>query len=89
MFQVMSTTWVPIPSIFIVSFVSNLVQSCSSEKMYPRSRFEISGPEMVEANPRVGALFGKIGWGLFFKKFSGHHYEITRKFTLSLREDVA
>ena len=55
----------------------------------PLNRLEISGPELVESNPEVDALFEKIGWGLFFKGFSGHHVEITRRFTMSLKDDVA
>ena len=89
MFQVMYTTWIPIPSIFVSKFVSNPIRSCSSEKMAPLSRFEVSRPEMVEANPRVATLFDKIGQGLFFKSFSGHHYDITKKLSISLREFVA
>ena len=57
--------------------------------MAPLSRFEISGPEMVEANEEVAALFGNIGWGSFFRHFSGHNNEVTRQFTLSLKENVA
>ena len=34
-------------------------------------------------------LFEKIGWGLFFKGFSGHHVEITKRFAMSLKDDVA
>ena len=57
--------------------------------MAPLSRFEVRGLEMVEENLRVADLFDKIGWGLFFRSFSGHHYEITRKLSISLREFVA
>ena len=57
--------------------------------MAPLSRFDISGPELVEAHEEVTALFKKIGWGSFFKKFDGHHYQITRKFALNIQEDVA
>ena len=57
--------------------------------MAPLNRFEISGPELVESNPEAAALFEKIGWGSFFKGFSGHHVEITRQFPMSLKDDVA
>ena len=57
--------------------------------MAPLNRFEISGPELVESNPEATALFDKIGWGSFFKVFSGHHVEITKQFALSLKDDVA
>ena len=48
--------------------------------MAPLNCFEISGPELVESNPEVVALFDQIGWGSFFKGFSGHHVGITRQF---------
>ena len=57
--------------------------------MAPLNRFEISGPKLVESNPKVAVLFENIGWGSFFKGFSGHHVEITKQFTFSLKDDVA
>ena len=39
---------------------------------------------MVEFDPNVVALFDKILWGSI-----GHHIEITRLFSLSIKEDVA
>ena len=77
MFQVMSTTWVPIPLIFTSTFVSNPFWINNNDKMAPLSRFEVLGPEMVEEDLRDVDLFDKIGWGLFFKIFSCHHYENT------------
>ena len=52
------------------------------------NRFEISGHDLVEYNPEAVTFFEKIGW-FFFKGFSGHHVEITRQFTMSLKDDVA
>ena len=60
-FRIIPFTWVPIPSIFMTSFVSTQNQSCSEETMAPLSRFEISGPELVEADEKVPILFEKIG----------------------------
>ena len=57
--------------------------------MAPLSRFEILGPELVEANEEVAALFENIGWGSFFRRFNGHNTEITRQFALSLKGNVA
>ena len=57
--------------------------------MAPLSRFELSGPEMLEADPEVLALFEKINWKLFFWGFSGHNKEVTRKFALSFDGNVA
>ena len=43
----------------------------------------------MEADEEVAALFENIGWGLFFRHFSGHNTEVTRQFALSLKENVA
>ena len=53
------------------------------------SRFEILGPDLVEADEKAAMLFEKIGWGQFFKCFSGHNIEVTRHFALSFKENVA
>ena len=58
------------------------------EQMAPLSRFEISHPEMLEADPEVLALFEKIGWKLFFWDFSGHNEEVTKRFSLSFDGNV-
>ena len=34
-------------------------------------------------------LFEKIGWGHFFRSFSGHNAEVTKLFALSLKENVS
>ena len=57
--------------------------------MAPLSRFEISGPELVEADEKVALLFEKIGWGQFFRCFSGHNAEVTKRFAMIFRENVA
>ena len=57
--------------------------------MAPLSRFEISGPELVEADEKVTALFENIGWGSFFRCFSGHNVEVTQQFAMILKENVA
>ena len=57
--------------------------------MAPLSHFEISGPELVEADEKDALLFDKIGWGQFFRCFSGHSVEVTKQFALSLKENVA
>ena len=88
-FHTMPFTWIPIPCVFMHPFISNPNQNLCKVKMAPLNRFEISGPELVESNLEVAVLFEKIGWGLFFKGFSGHHVEITRRFTMSLKDDVA
>ena len=89
MVHVMPFTWIPIPSIFTMTFIPNQDQSYSDEKMAPLSQFEISGPELVEANEEVAALLEKIGWGSFFRHFSGHNTEVTRQFSLSLKENAS
>ena len=85
-FCVMSYTWVPIPSIFTTSFISIHNQSCSEETMAPLSRFEISGLELVEADEKVALLFENIGWGQFFRCFSGHNMEVTKQFSMSFKK---
>ena len=77
-FRVMPYTWVPIPSIFMTSFILTHDQSCTEETMAPLRRFEISGPELVEADEEAALLFEKIGWGQFFRCFSGHNVEVTK-----------
>ena len=77
-FRVMSYTWVPIPSIFPTSFISIHNQSSSEGAMALLSRFEILGLELVEADEKVALLFEKIGWGQFFRCFSGHNVEVTK-----------
>ena len=57
--------------------------------MAPLSRFEISGPELVEVDEKVALLFKKIGWGQFFRCFSGHNAEVTKQFAMNFRENVA
>ena len=57
--------------------------------MAPLSRFEILGPELVEADEKVALLFEKIGWGQFFRSFSGHNVEVTKQFSMSFKENVA
>ena len=57
--------------------------------MAPLSRFEISGSKLIEANKKVSLLFEKIGWGHFFRSFSGHNTEVTKLFALSLNENIA
>ena len=57
--------------------------------MAPLSRFEISGPKLVEADEKVAMLFDKIGWVQFFRCFSGHNVGVTKHFSLSLKENVA
>ena len=53
------------------------------------SRFEILGSELVEAGEKAALLFDKIGWGQFFRCFSGHNVGVTKQFALSLKENVA
>ena len=85
----MSYTWVPIPSLFTTPFISFCNQDSGEEAMAPLSRFEISGLELVEADEKVALLFEKIGWGQFFRSFSGHNTEVTKQFSLSLKENIA
>ena len=80
---------IPIPSIFTTPFDPLLNEELVVEQMEPLSRFEVSGTDMVEADPKFSTLFDKIGRGSFFNKFDGHQYQITRQVVLNIREDVA
>ena len=57
---------IPIPSVFTTPFNPLSSEELIIEQMAPLSRFELSGPEMLEADPEVLALFEKINWKLFF-----------------------
>ena len=76
--RVMYFSWVPIPSIFMTPFISIRNLSSGEGAMAPLSRFEISGPKLVEADEKAALLFEKIGWGKFFRCFSGHNVEVTK-----------
>ena len=43
----------------------------------------------MEADEKVAILFAKIGWGSFFRCFSGHNAEVTKQFAMILRENIA
>ena len=88
-FFIMICTWIPIPSLFTTPFISFRNQDSGEEAMAPLSHFEISGSELIEADEKVALLFEKIGWGNFFRSFSGHNTEVTKLFALSLKENVA
>ena len=84
-FPIMSFTWVPIPSLFTTPFISFSNHDSGEEAMAPLSHFEISGSKLIEADEKVALLFKKVGWGQFFRCFSGHYVEVTKQFSLSLK----
>ena len=88
-FRIMSCTWIPIPSLFTSPFIPFQNQDSVEEAMAPFSRFEISGSELIEAYEKVALLFEKIGQGQFFRCFDGHNAEVTKLFSLNLKENVA
>ena len=69
---------IPIPSVFTTPFNPLSQKELIIEQMALLSRFELSGPEMLEADPEVLALFEKINWKLLFWGFSGHNKKFTR-----------
>ena len=71
-------SFIPIPSFFTTPFNPLSQKEPIIEQMGPLSCFDLSSPEMLEADPEVLALFGKINWKLFFWGFSGHKEEVTR-----------
>ena len=80
---------IPIPSVFTTPFNPLSPKELIIEQMAPLSRFELSGPEMLEADLEVLALFEKINWKFFFWGFSEHNEEVTRQFALSFDGNVA
>ena len=86
-FYIMPFTWIPIPSVFTHPFIPNSNLNLCRVEMAPLNRFEISVLDLVESNPKAATLFDQIGWGSFFKGFSGH-VGITRQFALSLKNDA-
>ena len=56
--------------------------------MAPLNHFEISGSELLEADEKVALCFEKIGRGQFFKSFDGHHAEVTKMFSMNLKDDT-
>ena len=56
--------------------------------MAPMNHYEISGSELIEANEEVALRFEKLGWGKFFKSFDGHHAEVTKLFSMNLKDDI-
>ena len=57
---------IPIPSGFTTPFNPLSKKELIVEQMAPLSHFELFGPEMLEADLEVLALFEKIDWKLFF-----------------------
>ena len=51
---------IPIPSVFTTPFNPLSKKELIVEQMAPLSRFELSGPEMLEVDPKVLTLFEKI-----------------------------
>ena len=80
---------IPIPSVFTTPFNPLSPKELIIEQMAPFSHFELSHPDMLEADPEFLALFEKINWKLFFWGFSGHNEEVTRQFALSFDGNVA
>ena len=57
--------------------------------MAPLCRFEPTGSDFLDIEPEVARLIDKVGWGDFFRSFNGHNIEVTYRFSLSLRENIA
>ena len=56
--------------------------------MAPLNRYEISGAELIESDEKVALRFEKIRWGEFFRSFNGHHAEVTKIFSMNLKDDI-
>ena len=57
--------------------------------MAPLYRIEPIGGELLDIKPEASQLIDKIGWRKFFGNFDGHKYEVTLRFELSLKDNVA
>ena len=76
-FNMLDELCIPIPFVFTTPFSPSSKEEPVVELMAPLSRFEVSGPEMLEMDPIAMALFEKIGWKPFFWSFNGHNEEFT------------
>ena len=65
--------FIPIPSVFTTPFSPSSKEELVVKLMAPLSRFEVSGPKMLEMDPVATTLFEKIGWKPFFWSFNGHN----------------
>ena len=47
------------------------------------------GDDLLDIEPKASQVIDKVGWGKFFRRFDGHNTEVTRRFVLSLKENLA
>ena len=52
-------------------------------------RFEPAGSELLDIEPEATLLNDKVGWGDIFRSFDGHDIEVTHRFSLYFKENVA
>ena len=76
-FNMIDELCIPIPSVFTTPFSPLSKEEPVVELMAPLSRFEVSGPKMLEMDPIAMALFEKISWKPLFWNFNGHNEEVT------------
>lgn len=79
---------IPIPSVFTMPYHSLLEEEPVIEQMAPLSRFEVSGPKLLESDQETSALFEKIGWKPFFFEFSVHNVDVARRFAFSFNGNI-
>ena len=80
--------WIPIPSIFITRYHSQLKEKSEIGEMVLLCRFEPEGSKWLIKEPVATCFVDKIGWGKFFDNFNGHNVEITRRFALSFNGEI-
>ena len=88
-FIMLVESFIHIPSIFTTPYDSQLKQRSMEEDMAPLCHFEPEGFELLDADQEPTQLVDKVGWRKLFINFSGHNVEVTRTFSLSLKERVA
>ena len=82
-------SWIPIPTIFTMPFPTCSIEEPRNLSMAPLCRFEPDGAKLLDIHPNVSQLFDKIGCYEFLRTFSGHNEEVTCRFALSLKGNVA
>ena len=75
--------------VFSINVHPYLDYHLSVAMMAPLCRFEPAESELLDIEPESALLINKIGWGEFFRSFNGYNIEVTRQFSLSLKDNVA
>ena len=75
--------------VFSINVHPYLDYQFSVQTMAPLCRFQPVRSDLLDIEPESAQLIDKIGWGKFFISFNKHNVEVTRQFSLSLKENVS